>query len=312
MKRGILAYNDLEDFIVESPQPMYITDINGKFIFVNPAFKELFGIDDEALSAIISSELYVNPEDRKKLQKEMEQKGFVKNFNIDLHTKDKGNIHALIDAKQVKRGNEILYRGHIIDITKIKELQDKLKKEAILDPLTKLYNRRGLNDKFETLKQLAKAHNHPLSLCYLDLDNFKKYNDSFGHLQGDNALIASANVLMKVARPGDSYGRVGGEEFILILPETQLKDAEETAEILRYGIEKTSIPLVEKLEHSPNKKYPHDPSKITISAGLTSFPETSQDLEFLLKEADIAMYRAKQEGRNRVCVYDPQYNKNGD
>jgi diguanylate cyclase len=155
------------------------------------------------------------------------------------------------------------------------------------DQLTGVLNRRGLEDMFN--KEVARAQRHDTLLCVgmLDIDNFKKLNDSLGHDVGDQALIHLATVCKETLRPQDTVARFGGEEFIILLPETPLEDA-------AVALTRLQRELTKKFFLNDNEKV-----LITFSAGVTQMlPEDTQAT--VIKRADEAMYKAKQTGKNRV------------
>ena len=163
---------------------------------------------------------------------------------------------------------------------------------ANTDSLTGLYNRRSFQERLAQEVDRAIRYHRPLSLIMIDIDYFKLYNDTHGHLQGDNVLIEVAHALQSLSRAPDIVARYGGEEFALILPETDKVSAEAFGRRLRETIESHKFPGEE-----------HLPAKVlTISVGLASYmpPDTK---EAFLEAADIALYHAKREGRNRVVVW---------
>ncbi len=184
---------------------------------------------------------------------------------------------------------------------KIKHLQDDLKRsnELLLelsntDHLTGLFNRRFLIEALEKELQRSKRKDGVLSLFILDLDHFKRINDTYGHLQGDVVLQKVSLQLQKELRSYDVAARYGGEEFIAILPDTNLKEAFMVAERVRLSIQ--GMPLAAPLSGE----------KITASLGVSSLPNpSSDDIDGLLRSADEALYKAKESGRNKVVVNDP-------
>ncbi len=173
---------------------------------------------------------------------------------------------------------------------RIKELEEELESTSNLvryDQLTGVLNRRGLEEMFE--KETARAQRHDTLLCVgmLDIDNFKKLNDSLGHDAGDEALVHLARVCRETLRPQDTVARFGGEEFIILLPETPLEDA---------------INTLARLQRELTRKFfMHDNEKvlITFSAGVTLM-RTDDSQATVIKRADEAMYEAKKSGKNRV------------
>lgn len=174
--------------------------------------------------------------------------------------------------------------------------QLKLKKElqllASTDPLTKLYNRRYFTDTAEQYLQLAKRHPTYLALIMLDIDNFKSVNDTKGHKVGDLVLIELAHILQSLSRKSDIICRFGGEEFIILLPQTSLEGANIMAEKIRVNV-------------ANNRLYLDDNTQLTftISLGVSTIDlSNDQNIEASIKRADDALYEAKGSGKNKVCI----------
>lgn len=164
----------------------------------------------------------------------------------------------------------------------------KLQELVATDGLTGLVNHRTLHERLEVEFESARRYQEPLSVILLDLDRFKAYNDSLGHLAGDEAMRHVAAILQQTARAVDIVARYGGEEFAIVLPQTGLAEAVLAAERLRQGIERaewTSRP-------------------VTASFGVTSLKPDAEDYRGLLREADKALYISKSKGRNRVTHFD--------
>lgn len=169
-------------------------------------------------------------------------------------------------------------------ITQIKQLSQE-------DPLTKIFNRRHLNTIAEEEISKVKKNNSTLSIVLLDIDHFKKVNDVYGHAAGDAALISCVDVIKKNIRSTDCIGRLGGEEFCILLPNTTLDDAKKLSERIRKNIAEHHI------------KWQENTIQITASFGITSFnANTENEWSNLLNKADIAMYQAKNNGRNQIIL----------
>jgi diguanylate cyclase len=183
-----------------------------------------------------------------------------------------------------------------------REIEERVKAQAsaerlaIVDPLTGLFNRRQLFSLAE--RQLAEAlrHEQPLSVVMFDIDHFKKVNDNYGHAAGDKVLSILSSSVERILRKSDSVGRYGGEEFVILLPQTDLDSARLLAERLRIEIAELAIDL------------DHDRISVTISAGIAglSAPKVDDRIDRLIDRADQALYLAKQNGRNRTEIYQEE------
>jgi len=168
---------------------------------------------------------------------------------------------------------------------------EELKKLATTDPLTGLPNRRVLDEIIQREIERSKRYNRPLSVMVIDLDNFKMVNDTFGHSFGDEVLKTVGKVLRESCRKVDTVGRYGGDEFIIILPETNLKNAIKVANKLIRNVDKIEF-------YSPN----NDKIYLSISIGIASYPETTREPEKLINFADLAMYEAKSLGGKQYSI----------
>ncbi len=168
------------------------------------------------------------------------------------------------------------------------QMLEKLKKLSITDGLTQLYNSRHFYSQLKSEIDRSNRYKHPLSLLLLDIDLFKIYNDTYGHLEGDKVLVRLGQVIKGVLRKMDSAYRYGGEEFTVILPETVGAEAETVAQRLRTTVEKENF-APDTVEAVP----------ITISVGVTEYCPKEDETAFI-QRADQAMYMSKQDGRNRV------------
>ncbi|PLR95247.1 sensor domain-containing diguanylate cyclase [Bacillus sp. T33-2] len=204
-----------------------------------------------------------------------------------------------IRSTLIEFNNKPAILGVVHDITKTKQVEQKLKEAnkilqnlSQLDGLSGIPNRRSFDETLEREFRRAARNNEWLGLLLIDIDYFKLYNDTYGHQQGDNALIMVAKTINeKLLRPGDYSARYGGEEFAVILPETNLAGASRVAEILRREIESLRIP------HSVSEISPY----LTISIGVASFiPEQDSLPGELISLADRSLYHAKHTGRNRA------------
>jgi diguanylate cyclase (GGDEF)-like protein len=164
------------------------------------------------------------------------------------------------------------------------------RRTALTDSLTHVPNRRGFFETAERLFRRTRFAGRPVALLMFDLDRFKSINDSYGHQTGDDVLIAFCQLATSMLRPTDHFGRIGGEEFATLLPDTEQQDALWLAERLRAAFEGTSHTVEGRTLSA------------TVSVGISVSDDASVDLSALLKQADQALYRAKALGRNRVEI----------
>ena len=169
-------------------------------------------------------------------------------------------------------------------------MMEKLQKLAVTDGLTKLYNSRSFYSQLETEVDRFNRYKHPLALLLLDLDHFKDYNDTYGHLEGDKVLVRFSQIIKSCLRTNDTAYRYGGEEFTVILPETGGEEAGTVAQRIRAALEAERFSPVDGKE-----------VKITISIGVTEY-QPKEELSTFIQRADRAMYRSKQKGRNMVSA----------
>jgi diguanylate cyclase (GGDEF)-like protein len=178
----------------------------------------------------------------------------------------------------------------IINVLMVNFFQGKLERLATEDELTSLPNRRYFLA--QARRELAQTirYKRTLSLVMIDIDEFKQVNDTMGHPVGDQVLVETAQLMRQVLREGDLAGRMGGEEFAVLLPQTSDDEAREVAERLRRVVERWEVECGQSC------------CRVTISLGVATFRDSEETVESLLRRADQALYDAKREGRNRVCA----------
>ena len=197
----------------------------------------------------------------------------------------------MISAFRVTR----LHRRLAVQNEELEMLNRRLFEESREDPLTHLGNRLRLNEDLEVLQARTRRYGHSYAVALCDVDRFKLYNDHYGHLAGDAVLQRVAEAIAGQRRSGDTAYRYGGEEFLVILPEQSLESAILAADRLRHAVEELRIP------HEGN-----EPAGIvTLSVGVAAISDGyPADADELLKQADAALYRAKEAGRNRVASHE--------
>jgi len=189
--------------------------------------------------------------------------------------------------------DERVIQCNIRDISARKQLERNLAFAATHDSLTGLPNRTLFIDHYMLALAGAKRYHNKLAIMILDIDHFKDINDALGHLYGDQLLKEFGNRLTCIVRKTDTVSRMGGDEFAILLNE--VTEAENTASVAQKILKNTGNPfLLNNLE-----------VRITASIGISTYPDDGEDIEILVKYADIAMYQAKENGRNNYLRYEP-------
>lgn len=322
----------LETLLLDMGEGVFVLDADKRFVFVNKSFLEITGYTEEELNKINPLEIFA-PEYREKILETCYKNERCRE-RVELISKDGRNIPVLCSVSPIKLNG--ITKGHLVvttDLTEIKkkekELEDAMEeikalnemltmrsqqleialakldmqllemgkakenaeKLAVRDPLTGLFNRRYLEERFNNEIIKAKAYNKFISIVMADIDHFKRINDTYGHSVGDDVLKSIALILRASVRENDIVARYGGEEFVILLDNVSKYDAYKIAERIRQEIQETSFEEIGVVE------------RITVSFGISCFPEDGETPMDLLIKADQALYRAKSLGRNRVEVY---------
>jgi len=275
-------------------------DKNMKLIFFNSEAEKTFGYSQDEiigqhLNTLIPSEFHEVHD--KHVRKFLEESTVARLMNDRQNVEVKGlrkngnQFFAEISIIKIPQEDGFILAGIIRDISNSKKLEKKLRDFAEHDSLTGIMNRRMIENVLKKDLERASRYNKPLSLLMMDIDHFKKVNDTFGHDVGDLVLKHLTDVSKSNLREVDSFGRWGGEEFVVLLPEIDLKDARVVAEKLRTSIENTPLKINE------NEKVSY-----TISIGGAAFSKSMDSWETFFKLADNALYQAKEQGRNQVCI----------
>ncbi len=191
----------------------------------------------------------------------------------------------------------ILGNQFALALRRVRLYQD-IERLAITDSLTDVHTRRYLLERFEEERLRAQARKSHMAFLMVDVDFFKTYNDQFGHLTGDQILREIASIIKANIREIDIIGRYGGEEFCVVLPDTDNSGAHYVAERIRSAVENATIKAYDTT------------AKATVSVGITVYPQDGKEMTELIDKADWALYRAKKHGRNQVCAFG-KYEKEG-
>ena len=256
----------------------------------------VYGVSPDTFTPNAESLLnLIHPDDRSAMQAWIancaaDKKPDALEFRINLPDGTVRFLNGYGELKYDAANNPHHLIGFVHDITERKQLEDELKRQAHIDLLTGLNNRRYFFELAEQELARAKRHSAPLPALMLDVDHFKLVNDTHGHHVGDLVLQKLSEVCVQTLRGIDILGRLGGEEFAILLPETKGEQALEVAERLRLAVAGATVPLEQG-----------GSIHLTVSIGVASLVATDAKVEDLLKRADTALYAAKNAGRNRVC-----------
>ncbi len=277
---------------------VWVMSTQGKFIYISPSVEKLRGY--------IAEEVMLQPLDKvicegsrqqvlKTMQAEIEavqsgKKPQMHTLRIEQPRRDGSTVWTEVNARLVvdKETGEMRFIGLSRDITQTLSYEKQLEKLALTDRLTGLYNRHKLDEMLAHQLDLANRYKSIFAVMILDIDHFKRVNDTFGHHVGDSTLIEFAQIISSSTRQSDVVGRWGGEEFLIIVPHADKVQLAEMAEKLRENIE----------------KYPFNTVKqVTVCIGIATL-RTGESIHSLLSRADEALYHSKQQGRNKVTNYD--------
>ncbi len=316
-KENELRLLQLTQAVEQSPVSVMITDTMGNIEYVNPYFTLLTGfVEYEVLgkkTSIMKSGL--TPESvykemwqtiqsgktwegeflNRKKNRELYWEHVVISPVVDMEGKIINYIAVKSDITDRKLADDALRQANEQlenQLEEIEALQATLREQSIRDPLTQLYNRRFLLETFTQELELAEATGKPFSILLLDIDLFKEINDQYGHAAGDECLVWLANLLRQQCRELDILCRYGGEEFLLVLPDTPIENAVPYADRLRERVGKQPIELgARKLA-------------ITISCGVSAYPNHGKTAQEIINKADAALYTSKRNGRNQVTAWE--------
>ena len=230
--RSLSDPHTLSELALRLKEGIYITTLDGEIVDANPAFLEMFGVDSlEDLKGQRTSD-FVKPEVRAREMALLEREGSVRDIEFQLTRRD-GEIRTVVDSAFLSvdpETGEKYCHGILVDITHRKELQTQLLELSIRDPLTGCYNRRYLNT---VTRQCEAQPKGEWGCIYLDIDHFKQYNDKNGHAEGDSVLVKMARFLMRHVRAEEAVVRVGGDEFLVVLCDSDLDQTDHVAARLR-------------------------------------------------------------------------------
>jgi diguanylate cyclase (GGDEF)-like protein/PAS domain S-box-containing protein len=281
---------------------MFQSTPEGRYSNVNPAMAHMLGYNSpqELIASVtdIAHQVYVDSKSREELTRLLREQGMVKNFECAVYRKDGSKMWFSANVRAVSENGVLVgYEGTNEDITARRVAEERVQFLAYYDALTGLPNRTLLQDRVTKALAAARRQNHQVALLFLDLDGFKIINDSLGHAVGDLFLQEFAERLKTWAREQDTVARVGGDEFLIVL--TGIRDAADAAVTAERLINSMTAEFLVQ-GHS---------LRISCSIGVSIFPKHGTDCETLIKNADAAMYGAKDGGRNNFRFFSDEINE---
>jgi diguanylate cyclase (GGDEF)-like protein/PAS domain S-box-containing protein len=278
--------------------PVFITGLHdNKLKFINNNSRETFGLQGIDITDFDKQNLYVNPEDHLKAIEMVRKEGKLDNFETKMRAMNGSEYYFIRSSKIISYMKEECELVTFKDISPRKKMEEELKRLATTDALTGLNNRHQLYKLSDAEIKRSKRTNSPLTAMLIDADLFKRINDTYGHKAGDKVLISLANCFMSLAREIDICGRLGGEEFVIVLPETSTNAAFKMAKRLQAAVRNL---IIEDEGNTIN---------ITVSIGITAMFPGEEDLDTIIHRADMALYKAKETGRDKIIIYDETCDK---
>jgi diguanylate cyclase (GGDEF)-like protein/PAS domain S-box-containing protein len=277
---------------------VFRSTISGRLLEGNDSFARIFGYESAAeMLALPTPSLYFTAEEREEVISQIRQHGEIVNFEARLRRRDGATVWALLNETLVPgdSGDDVL-EGTIIDITARKLAEERIEYQAFHDSLTDLPNRFLFNDRLGRALSQARRQKRAIAVLFLDLDHFKLINDTMAHSAGDELLRQVAERFSACLRADDTVARIGGDEFVFILPELDRADAAHgAAHVAEKVLAEVRRPFVIQTREL----------FVTASIGIAIAPHDATDVETLVKNADSAMYRAKDLGRNTYQFHTP-------
>ena len=268
---------------------LYRTTLDGRILDCNSAFARILGYPSREDVLMVSAlDLYAEPSDRESFLARLAHQRVLINFELSLKRRDGTKVWVLANESllEPEGGGEAVMEGSLIDITDRKRAEQQRWHQANHDALTDLPNRVLFNDRLSFAILHAQRRRQSLAVMFLDLDHFKRINDTLGHSAGDELLVKAADRLRHCIRSDDTVARVGGDEFLLLL--NGIEREADVARMARKILQVLSEPfLVQKRELF-----------VEASIGIGLYPGDGKDAEMLVANVDTAMYRAKETGRN--------------
>jgi len=291
----------LKSIIINEPECVKLVGPDGKLIDMNPAGLAMLEVDTLQEAQNYSLTSFLLPQWRAPFIGILRSVMQGENANLEFEIQGARGTHRWLETNAVpmhdSEGNITMLLGITRDVTERKANEKRIDYLANFDSLTGLPNRMQLDIRIKDLLSLARRHKQEFAIMFLDLDHFKDINDTLGHTIGDKLLVNSSHRLKSILREEDTLARMGGDEFIILLPKIDMNGVSQVAQ---------------KLLDTFKKPFDIDGNELSISVsiGIALYPNDGLDFDTLYKNADTAMYRAKKEGRNGFYFFTEEMQKN--
>jgi diguanylate cyclase (GGDEF)-like protein/PAS domain S-box-containing protein len=271
-----------------SPVAMVLTRLaDGTVMMANRRASAMFDVPLTEIQGRNAPQHWVNLAERNRYLEHVMRHGRIDDFEAEMRTTRGRTFWASLSGQRLRFAGDDALLAAIVDVSVQRQAREDLLQQATHDPLTGVFNRRHVEDVLRQEVDRAERHARPLAVAVIDADHFKNVNDTYGHQTGDEVLREISERFQKTLRSNDVLGRYGGEEFVVVFPETTIADAAAVAERLRVAVAEHPI------------KVGDNALTVSVSIGLAAYA-SGQDLEKLFQRADSALYTAKQDGRNLV------------
>jgi diguanylate cyclase (GGDEF)-like protein/PAS domain S-box-containing protein len=290
--------SQLRHLVEAAPLPLLIVRANDQqLMYANERALEQFALNFDSARERSLADFHVDPESRGKLSEAISRHGSVRDFEVHLKDLNGREFWLLLSGQPMRYAGAVCLLVALANIDDRKRMQDDMQRKAMHDPLTGLPNRAMFMESLEHAMHKSRRRSSRFSVLFIDLDRFKEVNDTMGHHAGDTLLKVIAGRLGTAVRQSDLVARLGGDEFVILIEE-------------HGGAEEVMI-VAQKVLEMLRKPVPIDSREAEVSGsiGVASFPEDGMEMETLVRNADAAMYQAKERGRNNFQFYSVEMNR---
>ncbi|MBC8023944.1 MAG: EAL domain-containing protein, partial [Burkholderiales bacterium] len=288
----------LRHLIESAPLPLLIVRAGDqRILYANERALQQFALNVDSVQGRALAEFHVDDKIRSELPEALSRHGVVRDYEVHLRDMNGRQFWLLLSAQPIRYAGVVGLLVALADIDDRKRMQEDMRRKAMHDPLTGLPNRAMFMESLDRAVRKARRREGRFSVFFLDLDHFKEVNDSLGHAAGDKLLQAVAERLASAVRQSDLVARLAGDEFVVLVEDH--RGPEEVMIVAQKVVGFLQRPVLIELREV----------RISGSVGIASYPEDGDDVESLVKNADAAMYQAKERGRNNFQFYSPEMNR---